>query len=135
MLLDLVVDLALHPLVVRGLVIARREAEAHCLGDVRGAEVGGEDDHGVLEVHRTALAVGQPTVLQHLQQRVVHLLVCLLDFIKEHYRERLAADLLGELATLLVTHVSRGCTDEPGCGVAVVELPHVDLNERVVITE
>ena len=34
--------------------------------DLRRAEVGGHHHHGVLEVHGTALAVGQATVLQHL---------------------------------------------------------------------
>src|ERR1700694_1742820 len=133
-LLQLVVDLLLHPLVVV-LAAALGEAKADSLRDVGGAEVGREDPHGVLEVDRAALAVGQPTVLEHLQQAVVDLLVRLLDLAEQHPRERLAPPLLGELAALLVADVARRGTEQPRGGEAVVELAHVDLDERVVVAE
>ena len=78
-------DLLLHPLVVAGVVGRRGEAELRDrLRDVARAEVGGQDQHGVLEVHDAALAVGEPAVLQHLQQRVEHVRVGLLDLVEEH---------------------------------------------------
>ena len=83
-LLQLVVDLLLHPLVVV-LAAALGEAEADRLGDVGGAEVRGEDQHGVLEVDRATLTVGQATVLEDLQQGVVDLLVRLLDLVEQHH--------------------------------------------------
>ena len=95
----------------------------------------GEDDDGVLEVDRPALTVGQPPVLQHLQQRVVHLLVRLLDLVEQDHRERLAPHLLRQLAALLVAHVPGRGTEQPRRGVTVVELTHVDLNQGVVRTE
>jgi hypothetical protein len=58
-LLELVVDLLLHPVVVRRRVVLGGEPHRHGLRDVPGAEVRGEDEHGVLEVHDPALAVGQ----------------------------------------------------------------------------
>jgi hypothetical protein len=42
------------------------------------AQVAGHHDHGVLEVHRAALAVGQAAIVQHLQQHVEHVRVGLL---------------------------------------------------------
>ena len=134
-LLQLVVDLVLHPLVVRALVVALGEARARPPWRCPGAQVRREDDDGVLEVDRPALAVGQPAVLQHLQERVVDLLVRLLDLVEQHHRERLAPHLLGELAALLVADVPGRGTEEPRGGVAVVELAHVDLDERVVLAE
>src|SRR4051794_15891035 len=134
-LLQLVVDLGLHPLVVRLLVVALGEAEPHGLADVLRAEVRGEDDDGVLEVDRPALTVGQATVFQHLQEGVVDLLVRLLDLVEQDHRERLAPHLLRQLAALLVAHVPGRGTEEPRGGVAVVELAHVDLDERVVLAE
>ena len=133
-LLQLVVDLLLHPLVV---VVAATlgEAEPDRLGDVGRAQVRREDQHGVLEVDRAALAVGEPAVLEHLQQAVVDLLVRLLDLIEQHHRERLAPHLLGELAALLVADVAGRGTEQPRSGEAVVELAHVDLDERVVVAE
>ena len=133
-LLQLVVDLLLHPLVVV-LAAALGEAQPDRLADVGRAQVGGEDQHRVLEVDRATLPVGQPAVLEHLQQAVVDLLMRLLDLVEQHHRERLAPHLLGELAALLVADVSRRGAEQPRRGEPVVEFAHVDLDERVVVTE
>ena len=117
-LLELVDDLGLHP-VVAGLR-CRRPAEkpsADALGDVPGAEVGRHDDDGVLEVDHPALGVGQPAVLEDLQQRVEDVRVGLLDLVEEHHGERLAAHLLGELAALLVADVAGRRAEQPRDGV------------------
>ena len=82
-----------------------------------------------------ALAVGEPAVLQHLQQRVEHVRVRLLDLVEQHHAERLAPHLLGQLAALVVADVAGRRTDEPRHGVAVVELGHVELDQRVVVAE
>ena len=71
-------------------------------------EVRGHDDHGVAEVHRAALAVGEPPVVEHLQEHVEHVPVRLLDLVEEDDRVRPPAHRLGELAALVVTHVARG---------------------------
>ena len=57
------------------------------LGDVRvqdelAADVGGHDDHRVLEVHGAAVPVGEPAVVQDLQQEVEDVRVGLLDLVK-----------------------------------------------------
>ena len=71
------------------------------------ADVGGHDHDRVAEVDRTALRVGEPAVVEHLQQRVEHVGVGLLDLVEQHHRVRLAAHRLGELAALLVADVAR----------------------------
>src|SRR3954470_8484132 len=134
-LLELVVHPRLHALVVRLRVVPGLEAEADRLGDVPRTEVGRENQDRVLEVHDPALTVGEPAILEHLQERVEHVRVRLLDLVEENHRERLAPHLLGQLATLVVTDVTGRCTDQAGNGEAVVELAHVDLDERVVLTE
>src|SRR3546814_15156981 len=50
-----------------------------------GAEVGGQDDEGVAEVDGAALAVGQAAVVQHLQQDVEDVGVCLLELVEQHH--------------------------------------------------
>jgi hypothetical protein len=132
--LQLVIDLLLHPLVVV-LATALGEAQTDRLADVGGTEVGGEDQHGVLEVDCATLTVGETAILEHLQQAVVDLLVRLLDLVEQHHRERLAPHLLGQLAAFLVTDVSRRGAEQSRRGESVVELAHVDLDERVVVTE
>ena len=106
--LEFVVDFRLHPL-IRGLgVVHPGEAKVLALGDVAGAEVGGHDDHGVLEVHHPTLRVGEPAIFQNLQQRVEDVRVSLLDLIEQHHRERLATHLFGELAALFVPDIAGG---------------------------
>ena len=46
------------------------KANARILRDLASAHVGRHDDHGVAEVDRLALAIGQAALLQHLQQNV-----------------------------------------------------------------
>jgi hypothetical protein len=50
--------------------------------DHLAAEVAGHHDHGVLEVHGAALAVGHAAVVEHLQQHVEDVRVGLLDFVE-----------------------------------------------------
>ena len=100
-----------------------------------GTQVGRHDDDGVLEVDHPALAVGQPTVLQDLQQRVEDVRVGLLHLVEQDDRERPTPDLLGELPALLVSDISGGRTEQPGDGVLLGELAHVQLDERVLVTE
>ena len=75
------------------------------------------------------------TVVQHLQQRVEDVRMGLLDLVEQHDGERLAAPLLGELATLLVTDVSRRSTEQTRCRILLGELRHVHANQRVLIVE
>ncbi len=128
-------DLVLHALVVGLLVTGGREAQVEALRDVPRAEVGRHDDDRVLEVHDPALGVGQATVLQDLQQRVEDVRVGLLDLVEEDDGERLAADLLGQLAALFVTHVSGRRTEETRHRVLLAELRHVEGDQRVLVTE
>ncbi len=99
-------------------------------GDVRG-----HDQHGVLEVDRAALAVGQAAVVHHLQQHVEDVGVRLLDLVEQHDRVRPAAHRLGELAALLVADVAGGRADQPRDGVLLHVLGHVDADHRVLGVE
>ena len=78
------------------------------------AQIRGQDDDRVLEVHGTALAVGDAAIVQHLQQDVEHIGVGLFHLIEQHHAVGFAADSLGQLAALLITHVSRRRTDQAG---------------------
>ena len=87
--------------VIRGL-----EARQHALINIAGTQVRRHDDDGVLEVHLSALRVRQAPLLQDLKQRVEDIRVSLLNLVEEDDRERLTANLLRELTTLVVTDVA-----------------------------
>src|SRR5690606_40193225 len=60
------------------------------------AEVTGHQNQRVGEVHGASGRVGQPAVIEYLQQHVEDIRVRLLDFIKQDHRVRVAANLLGQ---------------------------------------
>ena len=98
-------------------------------------DVRGHDQHGVLEVDRAALAVGQAAVVHHLQQDVEDVGVGLLDLVEQDDGVRAPAHRLGELAALLVADVAGGRADEPRDGVLLHVLRHVDADHRVLGVE
>src|SRR5262249_41323847 len=49
------------------------------------SDIGGHDDDGVFEIHSPTLSIGQPAVIQNLQQYVEDVTVRFLDFIKQNY--------------------------------------------------
>src|SRR3712207_4559382 len=59
----------------------------------------------------------------------------LLDLVEEDDRVGTPADLLRELSRLLVADVSWRRADEPGDGVSLLELGHVDPDHGVLFTE
>jgi hypothetical protein len=52
--------------------------------EILGAEIRGHDDERVAEVDRAALAVGQPPIVQDLEQDVEHVRMRLLDLVEQH---------------------------------------------------
>src|SRR5882724_8277576 len=99
------------------------------------AEVGGHDHDGVAEVHRAALAVGEPPVVEHLQQHVEDVRVRLLDLVEEDDRVRAATDGLGELAAFVEADVARRGADEARHRVLLHVLRHIDADHRPLVVE
>ena len=135
MLLQLLLHRGLHPVIRAARLACGAEPDRDALGDVPGAQVGGHDDHRVLEVDHPALRIGEAPVLEDLQQRVEDVRVSLLDLVEQHHGERLAAHLLGQLAALLVSDVPGRRTQQPGHRVLLRVLAHVQLDQRVLIAE
>ena len=90
------------------------------------AQVGGQDQNGVLEVHGAALGVGDPAVVQHLQQDVEHIGMGLFHLVEQHHAVGLPADGLGQLATFLVAHVSGRRADQTADGEFLNVFGHID---------
>ncbi len=99
------------------------------LGEKRAAEVRRHDDDRVLEVDRAALAVGQPAVVEELQQDVEHFGMRLFDLVEQDDRVRPPPHGLGELAAFLVADVSRRRTDQPRDGVLLL---YSDMSMRTI---
>ena len=74
-------------------------------------------------------------VLEDLEEDVEDLRVRLLDLVEEDDRVALAADGLGQLPAFVEADVAGRRADEPAHVVALHELAHVDLDERVLAAE
>ena len=121
--------LGLHRLVggVAGASATRR--------DGRAADVAGHDQDAVLEVDRPALAVGQPAVIEDLEEDVEDVRVRLLDLVEQDDLVRPAADGLGQLAALVVADVAGRRADQPRDGELLHVLAHVDADQRGLVVE
>jgi hypothetical protein len=91
--------------------------------------------HRVREVDRASLAVGEATVVEHLQQHVEHVGVGLLDLVEQDDRVGPAAHGLGELTALVVADVAGRCADQPRHRVLLHVLAHVDAHHRSLVVE
>ena len=111
------------------------EAEALALLQVLGADVGGHDDDGVLEVDGVAEAVGELAVFKDLKQDVEDIRVRLLDLVEQDDGVGRTLDALGELAALLVADIARRRADELGDGVLLHELRHIEADEGLLRAE
>ena len=99
------------------------------------AEVRREDDDGLGEVHGGPGAVGEPAVLQDLQELVQDPRVRLLDLVEEHDAERALPDRVRELAAGVVADVAGRRADQPRLAVLGGELAHVEPDVGVLVAE
>ena len=67
------------------LSIGKSAHRLELLLDELATEVGSHDDDGVLKVDHTALIVGQAAVVEHLQQDIEHVGMCLFNLIEEYH--------------------------------------------------
>ena len=138
---ELGAELALEQLVnsvsglVGQLVAAVGAALFQILQNQVGAQVRRQDDDGVLEVHRAALAVGNAAIVQHLQQDIEHVRVGLFDLIEQHNAVGVAAHGLGQLAALLIADVSRRRTDQTRDAEFLHILGHVDTDHVLLVVK
>ena len=83
------------------------------LNDDRRTDVRGHDDDRVAEINRTSFVIGQTAVVEHLEQDVEYIRVGFLDLVEQHDRIRFAPHRFGELASFVVTDISRRRSDQP----------------------
>ena len=99
------------------------------------AQVGGQDQDGVLEIHRSALRVGDAAVVEHLQKHVEHVGMGLFHLVKEDHAVGLAAHGLGELAALVVAHIAGRRSDQTGDGKFLHIFRHINAHEVLFVIE
>ena len=104
-------------------------------GQEVAAEVRGQDDDRVGEIDGAALAVGQPAVVEHLEEDVEDVRMRLLDLVEQHDLIGPPPHRLGQHAAFLIADIARRRADQPGDAVLLHELGHVDPDHGVGIVE
>ena len=99
------------------------------------ADVAREEDEGLAEVHRLALAVGHAAVLQDLKELVHDGGMGLLHLVEQEHREGVGAHGVGELAAGLVAHVARRGSEELLVGGVGGVLGHVEAQVAALVAE
>jgi hypothetical protein len=84
---------------------------------------------------RAALGVGQPAIVHHLQKNVEDIRMRFFDLVEENHRVGSAPDSFGQLAALVIAHVTRRRADQPCHGVLLHVLAHIDAHHRLLIVE
>src|SRR5712691_7412713 len=105
------------------------------LDQVLRPDVRRHDQHGVAEIHRPSLRIGETAVVENLQQDVEDVRVRFLEFVEQDHRIGPAPDRLRQLAALFIPDVARRRTDQPCDRVLLHVLRHVDPHERPLIIE
>ena len=97
------------------------------------AQVGGQDQNGILKVHSAALGVGDPAVVQNLEKNIEYIRMGLLHLIKQHHAVGLSADGFGELTAFLIAHISGRRSDQTGDGEFLHIFGHIDSDHVVFV--
>ena len=97
--------------------------------------VGSHDDDGVAEIHRSAVAVRETSLIGDLQEDVEDILVRLLNLIEEHDGVGFTANPFRELSALIVAHVARRSTHHAAHRMLFHILAHVDADESLLGAE
>src|SRR4030065_2218623 len=89
--------------------------ESQCCAFVHrpGPDVGCHYDDGIPEINPSAKTVSKAAIFKYLQEDIKHVVMSLLDLIKEDYRVRLSPHLFSKLSTLFITDISRRGSPQP----------------------
>ena len=92
------------------------------------AEVAGHYNDSVAEINDPPVAVGQPPVLQDLEQHIEYVGVRLFDFVEQHHPVGAPPHRFGELAALVVADIAGGSADQPRNRMPLHILRHIQAH-------
>ena len=114
---------------------AQRLGVALVIEDDVTTDVARHDDHGVAGSREAAARVGEPTVVEHLQEDVEDVGMRLLDLVEEHHAVGSPPHRLGEEAALVAVDVAGRRAEQPRDRVLLHELAHVEARQRGLVVE
>src|SRR5256885_3284387 len=122
-------------LIASVLILRRQETDADGTLHVGAASITGHNHHGILEVYRATLTIGQTAIVHNLQQRVEDLWMRLLNLVQQDYAVRAAAYLLGQLTTLVVSNIAWRATEQTRDRMWLHVLRHIQADQVILTAE
>ena len=111
-------------------ILAERRSGFYLFENVLGADVRGENDDRVGEIHGSTFPIGQSSVVEHLEERVPDLWMSFFHFVEENDGVGLSSYGFGQLSSLFESDVTRWSTDQSSDGMRFGVFTHVDSNHR-----
>ena len=105
--LHLLHNLTFHLIITLLLRLGRAESQIFRVDDTLRTGIRGHNQNGILKAHFSALRIRDMAIVEHLQQNIEHVWMCLLNLIKQHDRVRRSAHLLAELPAFLKAYIPR----------------------------
>ncbi len=110
------------------------EAKAGLVLNQIGTDITGHNKNDIFEVDVSAEAVGQPALFHNLQQHIVNVGMCLLDFIQKQYGIGPSPDSFGQLSSFLLADIARRRAYESADVVLFHKFAHIQLDEGVFVS-
>ena len=111
------------------------EAFARCFQNPLRADVASHNDDRIREIRKSAAAVSEAAIIEHLQQQVENVCVRFLYFIEEQHGIRPLSHGFRQKAPLLAIRVTRRRADQPLSHVPLHEFTHVEACEGLLVVE
>ena len=99
-------------------------------GEILRPQVRRQNDDRIGKIDRATLPVGQPPVVEHLQQHVEHIAVGLLDLVEQYHLVGPPPHRLGQHPAFLITDIARRRADQPRHRMLFHIFGHVDPHHR-----
>ena len=133
--LDFFANGGFHAFVIVGLAHLGK-AHATAMADFTSTGVTRHDDNRILEVDLAAIAIRQNAIVQNLEEQVVNVRMRLFNFIEQHHRIRMLANLFAQLTTTIFkAHISRRSANQAAYAMLFHVFAHVDTHKRIFATE
>ena len=96
---------------------------------IGSARIGGHDQDHIAEIHIFAVVVRELSVIHHLQQDIVQILMRLFDFIEQQYRMRVLINRVRQKPALIEADIARRRTNQARHAMAFHIFGHVEADQ------
>ena len=103
--------------------------------DGMGTQIAGQHNDGVAEINRPPLAIRQPSIIQHLQQHIEDIIMCLFNLIEQDHLIWPPPHGFRQRTAFFIANIARRCADQPRYRVLFHIFRHINARHGAIIIE